>query len=71
MGREDEEQKRRPRRINYTPKGVPCKSCKHSLPVDARHNNYYCVNVESVIGIHRGEHVCGRGESKEVKSESL
>lgn len=71
MSREDEEQKRRPRKINYVPEGVPCKFCKHSLPVGASYDKYYCVEPESVAGIHCGTHVCGRGQSNEVKSESL
>ena len=63
MDREDEEQKRRPRRINYKPKGVPCKECRYSLPVDVRHNNYYCSNSEVGCHIVKGEHVCGKGEN--------
>ena len=55
---------KRPRLINYKPKGVPCTMCKFALPVDAKHNNYYCVIPEGVYRITKGSHVCGKGEKK-------
>lgn len=56
----------RQRLINttYTPKGVMCKNCKYVLPVDKRHNRYYCVNPNKKAQIFYGEHSCGKGEQK-------
>ena len=51
----------KPRLIKFMPKGVPCKKCKYALPVDARHNKYYCVHPEERRWIYYGEHVCGKG----------
>ena len=48
----------------YTPKGVMCKNCKYVLPVDSRHNRYYCVNPNKKAQIFYGEHSCGKGEQK-------
>lgn len=55
---------KKPRKINYKPKGVMCAFCKYALPVDKKHNRYYCGNSEQTGWIYYGEHVCGNGEQK-------
>ena len=45
-------------------KSVPCALCKFGLPVDARHNRYYCGNPDKKSGIHYGQHSCGNGEQR-------
>lgn len=47
---------------NYTPNGAMCKECKYALPVDAKHNKYYCVKPDEESWIYYGEHACGKGE---------
>lgn len=48
----------------YIPKGVLCKNCKFVLPVDSKHNRYYCVNPDMKAQIRYGEFSCGKGEQK-------
>ena len=55
---------KRPRLIKFKPKGVMCSQCKYGLPVDAKHDRYYCVKPEEKSWIYYGEHVCGKGENK-------
>lgn len=55
---------KRPRRINYKPKGVPCAFCKYSIAVDAKHDRYYCTKPGERSWIYYGEHVCGKGEQR-------
>ena len=50
------------KRLFCVQQAVNCMRCKHGLPVDAKHNRYYCVNPEKTCGIHYGEHVCERAE---------
>ena len=54
----------KPRLIKYKPKGVQCSKCKYALPVDAKHDKYYCIHPEERRWIYYGEHVCGKGEQK-------
>lgn len=54
----------RPRLVKFKVKGIMCKQCKYALPVDAKHNKYYCVKPEERYWIYYGEHVCGKGEQK-------
>ena len=56
---------KKPRLINYKRVGVPCSLCKYALPVDAKHNRYYCGNPNKVSRVTYGEYVCGEGEHKE------
>lgn len=55
---------KKPRLINYKPVGVPCAKCKYALPVDAKHNRYYCVKPEERYWVYYGGHVCGKGENE-------
>jgi len=48
----------------YKKQGVMCKDCKYALPVDARHNKYYCVHPEKKPQICYGGRICGKGEQK-------
>lgn len=55
---------RKPRLINYKYSGVQCSACKYALPVDAKHNRYYCGHPEERKWVYYGEHTCERGEQK-------
>ena len=55
---------KRPRLIKFKVKGVSCSNCKFAMPVDAKHDRYYCVKPNERSWIYYGEHVCGQGEEK-------
>lgn len=55
---------KKPRKINYKPKGTPCSDCKYASCVDPKHNKYYCLHPDERSWLYYGEHVCGKGEPK-------
>lgn len=38
-----------------------CKDCKYAVPVDAKHQKYYCIAPDRRSGIHDEDFQCEKG----------